>query len=53
MIRSEIDRRADRTVIPMQFASEFTYEVNDKHTLRCPCSRCERMWQAVRRELER
>ena len=52
MTRSEIDRRAYRTV-PMQFVSEFTYEVSEKHTLRCPCSQCERMWQAVRRELER
>jgi hypothetical protein len=52
MIQSEVDRRAYRTV-PMQFVSEFVYEALEKHIVRCPCSQCERMWRAVRRELER
>ena len=52
MMRSEIDRRSYRTV-PMQFVSEITYEPDDKHTLRCVFSQCERMWQAVRREILR
>ena len=45
MTRSEIDRRAHREPVPVHYVSEVTYEPGAKHSLRCECRQCERMWK--------